>query len=73
LQEWYCRKQGLIKEHEKQAKEMVGKAMRREAEPQLHKLGEKPKNVLDLLKLMEKEGKDIEGGRYMRWEAKLTI
>ena len=48
------------------AKKVIAKAMKREAEVELEKLEENPKNVYKFLRSLKKEGKDVEGGRCMR-------
>ena len=40
--------------------------MKKEADKELTKLNKKPYNIFILVKFMKKDGKDIEGGRYMR-------
>ena len=40
--------------------------MRKEAEKELTKLNEKSNNIFTLVKVIKKDGKDIEGGRCMR-------
>ena len=52
------------------AKEVVANFMRKEAEKELTKLNEKPNSIFTLVKFIEKDGKDIEGGRCMRGKSK---
>ena len=48
------------------AKKVVMKAMKKVAEQELRELSEHPNKVFKLVKSMKKDGKDVEGGRYMR-------
>ena len=47
-------------------KKVVANSMRKEAEKELTKLNEKPNNIFTLVKVMKKDGKDIEGGKCMK-------
>lgn len=48
------------------AKKVVRKAMKEAAEQELRELSEYPNKVFKRVKLMKKDGKDVEGGRCMR-------
>ena len=48
------------------AKKVVAKAMKEATEWELRELSEHPNKVFKLVKSMKKDGKDVEGGRYMR-------
>ena len=48
------------------AKKVVVKAMKEVAEQKLRELSEHPNKVFKLVKLMKKDGKDVEGGRCIR-------
>ena len=48
------------------ANKVVAKAMKEAAEQELKELSEHPNKVFKLVKLMKKDGKDVEGGRCMR-------
>ena len=47
-------------------KKVVANSMKKEAEKELTKLNKQLNNIFTLVKFMKKDGKDIEGGRYMR-------
>jgi len=44
----------------------VASTIRREAEKEMKELCKKPNNVFKFSKLLKREGKDVEGGRYIR-------
>ena len=48
------------------AKKGIANSMRKIAEQELTKLNEKPNSSFTLVKFMNKDGKDIEGERYMK-------
>ena len=47
-------------------KKLIVKAVRQEAEKEIENLHEKSFNAFKFVKLIKKEGKDVEGGRCMR-------
>ena len=48
------------------AKKVDEKAMKEAAEQELRELSKHPNKMFKLVKSMKKDGKDVEGGRYMR-------
>ena len=59
-------KQAKYKNIKNRTKKVVADSMRKEAEKELTQLNKKPNNIFTLVKLMKKDGKGIEGGRFMR-------
>jgi len=47
-------------------KKAVARAMRREAKKEMKELCKKPNNVFKLSKLLKREGKDVDLGRYIK-------
>ena len=45
---------------------VVARAMKMKAERQMNILCENPNNVFQLVKSLKKDGKDVEGGRYIK-------
>ena len=49
-----------------QTKKVIAKAMKREAEKEMEELREKPNKIFKFLKFMKRDGKDVEGGEWIK-------
>lgn len=54
------------KSMKRQAKKVIGRVKKKEIEKQMDDLHEKPNEIFNFLRLMKREGRDVEGGRCMR-------
>ena len=49
-----------------QTKKVVAEAMKTEAEKEMEELREKPNKILNFVKCMKRDGKDVEGGKWIK-------
>ena len=56
----FCRKM------RNQTKKVIAKAMKTEAEKEMKELREKPNKIFKFVKFMKKDGKDVEGGKWIK-------
>ena len=49
-----------------QTKKVIAKAMKTEAEQEMEELREKPNKIFKFVKSMKRDGKDVEGGKWMK-------
>jgi len=50
----------------KQTRKVIAKAMKVEAEKEIEDIREKPNKIFKFVKLMKKDGKDVEDGKWMK-------
>ena len=49
-----------------QTKKVIAKAIKAEAEKEMEELREKPNKIFKFVKLMKRDGKDVEGGKWIK-------
>ena len=48
-----------------QTKKVIAKPMKTEAEKEMGELREKPNQIFKFVKVMKRDGKDVEGGKWI--------
>ena len=66
LQNWVGRTQNTYWKMRNQIKKVIAKAIKTEAEKEMEEFREKPNKIFKFVKLMKRDGKDVEGGKWIK-------